>query len=177
MVLFGGSILCGGDVLAKAMQDNIAKKYVIVGGAGHTTETLRIRMHEEFPAIETKGKPEAEVFAGYLKYKYDMEVDFLECNSTNCGNNITYLLNLLKENKPIIHLALSSGLSATVDGARRVADELNKTSKNKVYVIDSLCACSGQGLLGMIIREKSKECSSIEELVEFVEMIKNKRNK
>ena len=98
MVLFGGSILCGGDVLAKAMKDNIAKKYVIVGGAGHTTETLRIRMHEEFPAIETKGKPEAEVFAGYLKYKYDMEVDFLECNSTNCGNNITYLLNLLKEN-------------------------------------------------------------------------------
>lgn len=82
--------------------------------------------------------------------------------------------NLLKENKPIIHLALSSGLSATVDGARRVADELNKTNKNKVYVIDSLCACSGQGLLGMIIREKSKECGSIEELVEFAEMIKNK---
>lgn len=82
--------------------------------------------------------------------------------------------NLLKENKPIIHLALSSGLSATVDGARRVADELNKTSKNKVYVIDSLCACSGQGLLGMIIREKANDCNSIEELVEFAEMIKNK---
>lgn len=82
--------------------------------------------------------------------------------------------NLLKNNKPIIHLALSSGLSATVDGARRVAEEINKTSKNKVYVIDSLCGCSGQGLLGMIVREKSKECNTIEELVEFTEILKNK---
>ena len=41
MVLFGGSILCGGDVLAEAMKNEIAKKYIIVGGAGHTTETLR----------------------------------------------------------------------------------------------------------------------------------------
>lgn len=81
---------------------------------------------------------------------------------------------LLKRNKPIIHLALSSGLSSTVDGARRVAEEINKTSKNKVFVIDSLCGCSGQGLLGMIVREKSKECDSVEALVSFVETIKNR---
>ena len=37
MVLFGGSILCGGNVLAEAMKNQAAKKYVIVGGAGHTT--------------------------------------------------------------------------------------------------------------------------------------------
>ena len=28
MVLFGGSILCGGDVLAQAMANQVAKKYV-----------------------------------------------------------------------------------------------------------------------------------------------------
>lgn len=98
MVLFGGSILCGGDVLADAMNHNIAKKYVIVGGAGHTTETLRIKMHQEFSEIETAKLPEAKVFAAYLKYKYNVEPDFMECKSTNCGNNITYLLDLLKEN-------------------------------------------------------------------------------
>lgn len=97
MVLFGGSILCGGDVLAQAMKNNVAKKYVIVGGAGHTTETLRRMMHEEFPEIETAGLPEAEVFAGYLKHQYGLVPDFLECESTNCGNNITYLLDLLRE--------------------------------------------------------------------------------
>lgn len=98
MVLFGGSIMCGGDVLAQAMQNNIAKKYVIVGGAGHTTETLRVKMHEEFPDIETDGLSEAEVFAKYLKHQYGLKPDLLECQSTNCGNNITYLLDLLKNN-------------------------------------------------------------------------------
>lgn len=97
MVLFGGSILCGGDVLAEAMKNGIAKHYVIVGGAGHTTETLREKMHEEFPAIQTAGLSEAEVFEGYLEYRYGLKADFLECASTNCGNNITFLLTLLKE--------------------------------------------------------------------------------
>ena len=98
MVLFGGSILCGGDILAQAMRNQIAKKYVIVGGAGHTTETLREKVHEAFPEIETSGLAEAEVFAAYLKYRYGLEPDLLECRSTNCGNNITYLLELLRKN-------------------------------------------------------------------------------
>ena len=99
MVLFGGSILCGGDVLAAAMKEHVAKKYVIVGGAGHTTETLRVKMHEAFPEIETGGLPEAKVFEKYIAYRYGLHADFLECRSTNCGNNITYLLDLLKENR------------------------------------------------------------------------------
>ena len=55
-VLFGGSILAGGDLLAQAIKDRIAKVYVIVGGAGHTTEALRQRVHNEYPAIETAGR-------------------------------------------------------------------------------------------------------------------------
>lgn len=95
MVLFGGSILCGGDVLADAMKHQIAKKYIIVGGAGHTTETLRIKMHAQFPEIETAGLPEAAVFEKYLEFRYGFHADYLECRSTNCGNNITYLLELM----------------------------------------------------------------------------------
>ena len=99
MVLFGGSILCGGDVLADAMRQRAAKTYIIVGGAGHTTETLRIKMHAEFPHIHTEGLPEAEVFEAYLEYRYGLRADFLECASTNCGNNITNLLELLEKNR------------------------------------------------------------------------------
>lgn len=97
MVLFGGSIIAGGDVLAAAMGENIAKKYVIVGGEGHTTPGLRQAVHNEFPSVNTHGKPEAEVFAGYLFAKYGLKPDLLECDSTNCGNNITFLLKLLEE--------------------------------------------------------------------------------
>lgn len=98
MVLFGGSILCGGDVLAEAMKRGVAEKYVIVGGEGHTTQTLRDRMHEACPAIETQGMPEAQVFSSYLRVRYGLTPDLLECDSTNCGNNVTYLLRLLREN-------------------------------------------------------------------------------
>lgn len=98
MVLFGGSIICGGDVLAHAMKNKIAGKYIIVGGAGHTTENLRQSVHQEYPAIMTDGLPEAEIFNLYLEAVYGLKADYLEKESTNCGNNITYLLALLKRN-------------------------------------------------------------------------------
>lgn len=98
MVLFGGSIQCGGDLLAAAMREGIASKYVIVGGAGHTTEALRRRINEQYPKIETDGLSEAVVFERYIETVYGLKADLLETESTNCGNNITYLLGLLKAN-------------------------------------------------------------------------------
>ena len=99
MALFGGSILCGGDVLARAIMAKAAKAYVIVGGAGHTTPTLRRKMQEAYPEIQTDNMPEAEVFAAYLKLRYGLAADLLETASTNCGNNITNLLELLEKNR------------------------------------------------------------------------------
>ena len=97
MALFGGSILAGAEVLAGAMREGVAKKYVIVGGAGHTTQSLRDEIHRREPSIETAGRPEAEIFAAYLARRYGLRPDALECESTNCGNNITNLLALLEQ--------------------------------------------------------------------------------
>ena len=133
MVLFGGSILCGGDVLAEAMKNQVAGKYIIVGGAGHTTETLRIKMHKEFPNIETANLPEAQIFAKYLKYRYGLEADFLECCSTNCGNNITFLLKLLEDNK-ISSNSIILSQDATMQ--RRMEAGLRKYVKNDVMIIN-----------------------------------------
>lgn len=97
MVLFGGSIVSGGDVLAEAMKNGVAEKYVIVGGAGHTTDALRQKVQEECPSIITERLPEAEIFNRYLEAIYGLEADYLETQSTNCGNNITFLLDLLQQ--------------------------------------------------------------------------------
>ncbi|HCY9046796.1 TPA: YdcF family protein [Enterococcus faecalis] len=97
LVLFGGSIIYGGDVLTEAMKNGVAKKYIIVGGVGHTTEALRKKFRKEMPQLDVDDLSEAEIFKNYLKLKYKLEPDLLECKSTNCGNNITYLLDLLKE--------------------------------------------------------------------------------
>jgi uncharacterized SAM-binding protein YcdF (DUF218 family) len=98
MVLFGGSIIAGGDVLAQAMRNKVAKTYVIVGGVGHTTQTLRDTVQNLYPDIKTKNKCEAEIFQAYLKNRYSLQADYLETGSTHCGNNITNLLALLEEN-------------------------------------------------------------------------------
>lgn len=96
-VLFGGSILAGGEVLADAMRADVARTYVIVGGAGHTTETLRERARAVWPCIDVApGAAEAEIFDAYLREYHGMSADLLETRSTNCGNNITYLLDLLE---------------------------------------------------------------------------------
>ena len=97
MILFGGSILAGGDLLAKAIREKIACIYIIVGGAGHTTQTLRHQVSSEYPSIETANLSEAEIFQRYLQEVYGFQADYLETESTNCGNNITNLLALLKE--------------------------------------------------------------------------------
>lgn len=133
MVLFGGSILCGGDVLAEAMKHQIAQKYVIVGGAGHTTETLREAMSREVPEIRTEGMPEAEIFQAYLEYRYGRKADLLECESTNCGNNITYLLRLLKNNcVPYQRIILTQ--DATMQ--RRMDATLRKHAGEEVEIIN-----------------------------------------
>ncbi len=98
MALFGGSILAGGDVLAAAMRAGVAHRYVIVGGAGHTTQTFRERVRGLCPDLDfDEGACEADVFAAYLRTRHGLEADLLERRSTNCGNNITYLRDLLAD--------------------------------------------------------------------------------
>jgi uncharacterized SAM-binding protein YcdF (DUF218 family) len=98
LILFGGSIAYGCDVVGKAISNNIAKNFMIVGGEGHTTESLRREIHHADPEIITTGKTEADVMSDYLKRKYDIDNILLERNSTNCGNNVTYALDVMKQN-------------------------------------------------------------------------------
>lgn len=98
-VLFGGTILEGGNVLAEAMKAQIADTYIIVGGVGHTTETFREVVSQNLDGVETANLTEAELLDLYIKKLYGLQADYLECQSTNCGNNVTNLLELLKKNK------------------------------------------------------------------------------
>ena len=107
-VLFGGSILCGADIFAEAKRNGLAKKYFIVGGFGHTTDTLRNRAQAFLPEVDCSKLFEAEIFQAYLKKYYNLKADYLETQSTHCGNNITNLLALLeKEGLPYARLILS----------------------------------------------------------------------
>ena len=98
-VLFGGSILAGAEVLAQAIEARVAKRYFIVGGRGHTTASLEDNIEQLGFSLSERNLSEAELFAAYVQEEYGLSVDFLETESTNCGNNITNLLALLKREK------------------------------------------------------------------------------
>ena len=54
----------------------------------------------------------------------------------------------VKEGKDVLHLGFSSGLSGTYNSMRIAAEELAEDyPEAKIIVIDTLCACLGEGLL------------------------------
>lgn len=79
----------------------------------------------------------------------------------------------LKEGKDILHLGFSSALSGTYNSMRIAGEELKEQYPDrKIIVIDTLCACLGEGLLLYYALKLKKEGKTIEETAEWVE--KNK---
>lgn len=97
LILFGGSIPQGCLEAGHAMQQQLAKRLLLVGGEGHTTESLRQKLHAACPELETAGRPEADIMADYLALRYGITDCLRETASTNCGNNVTYALELLRQ--------------------------------------------------------------------------------
>ncbi len=92
-----------------------------------------------------------------------------------CEQAKAHIEKFLKAGKDVLALNFSSALSGTHDGFLVAAKELLKRyPKRKIYVIDSLCACMGQGLLLDYALKKADEGASIEETRDFTEGLKLK---
>ena len=83
----------------------------------------------------------------------------------NVDEYIAHFTPFLEEGKDILHLTLSSGISGTINSANIAADELReKYPDRKIYIVDSLAASSGYGLLMTTLADKRDEGMSIDEL-------------
>lgn len=81
-----------------------------------------------------------------------------------------YFENFLKEGKDILHLTLSSGISGTVNSALIAKDTLQeKYPDRKIYVVDSLAASSGYGLLMDKLADLRDGGMDIEQLYRWTE--------
>ena len=78
------------------------------------------------------------------------------------------------KDKDVLYIAFSSALSGSCQSAMSAAQELNSQYENKVYVVDSLCASLGEGLLIYYANEFKKKGNSIEDTLKYVEDLKNK---
>ena len=86
-----------------------------------------------------------------------------------------FLQIYLNENKDIILLMLSSGLSGAMSAAQIAVKELKEDyPNNKIYIVDSLGASSGMGLLTMEMADRRDEGMSIDDLYKWTE--ENKLN-
>lgn len=86
-----------------------------------------------------------------------------------------YFEPFLKEGKDILHICLSSGISGVINSAhiaKRVLEE--RYPERKIYIVDSLLASSGYGLLMDAMADLRDEGKDIDEAYAWVEENKRK---
>ena len=91
-------------------------------------------------------------------------------SQVNVDEYINFWKPMLEEGKDILHLCLSSGISGTINSAVNAARILEEDYPDrKIYVVDSLGASSGYGLIMETLADKRDEGMDLEELHTWVE--------
>lgn len=96
-------------------------------------------------------------------------------SQVNVDEFTRYFETFLANGQDVIHLALSSGLSGSYNSARIAAELLTeKYPDRKLYVVDSLAASAGDGLLIDTLADHRDNGESIDDLYRWIEENKNK---
>ncbi len=81
-------------------------------------------------------------------YKKMQQGSETRTSQVNIDEYYDYFESLLKTGKDVLHITLSSGLSGSYNSARIAAADLReKFPEQKLYIVDSLAASSGYGLI------------------------------
>lgn len=103
-------------------------------------------------------------------YKAMSEGADTKTSQINADEYEKYFEGFLKQGKDLLHVTLSSGISGTINSALIAADNLKeKYPDRKIYVIDSLAASSGYGLLMDKVADLRDAGMGIDELKSWIE--------
>lgn len=140
-------------------------------------EALKDIPYVAFP-YECNGKTFVDDLGKSLPYKdfFNLIRDgkIFKTSQPSVQTYIDFFNENLKSGKDVLHVSFSSGLSGSYNSACLAADEVNENSENKVYVVDSLAASSGHGLLVYKAIDNQKEGMSIEDNINWIEDNKRK---
>jgi len=96
-------------------------------------------------------------------------------SQVSVGEYVEHFSKMLDEGKDVLHVCLSSGISGSYNSACIAKAELEeKYPDRKIYVVDSLAASSGFGLLLETLADKRDEGMDIDALYQWAE--ENKTN-
>ena len=88
----------------------------------------------------------------------------------NVDEYAEYFRGFLEQGKDVLHVCLSSGISGSYNSARIAAEDLREQyPQRKLYVVDSLNASSGYGLLMDRLADLRDEGMGIDEVYAWVE--------
>lgn len=88
----------------------------------------------------------------------------------NAAEFETYFEGFLREGKDILHLTLSSGISGVLNSANLARESLlERYPDRKIYIVDSLCASSGYGLLMDKLADLRDAGATVEETARWAE--------
>ena len=89
-------------------------------------------------------------------------------SQVNAEEYKAYFASFLKEGKDILHVCLSSGISGSINSAMIAKEELEEEYPDrKIYIVDSLAASSGFGLLMDKMADLRDQGMSLEELYQW----------
>ena len=103
-------------------------------------------------------------------YKAIEDGAMTKTSQVNTDQYIAHFTPFLEAGKDIIHVCLSSGISGTINSAKSAAELLKeKFPERKIYIIDSLGASSGYGLLMDYAADKRDEGMNVDECARWIE--------
>lgn len=103
-------------------------------------------------------------------YKAMEEGSMTKTSQVNVEEYVAFFKGFLDKGLDILHLSLSSGISGTFNSAMIAKNELEEEYPDrKIYVVDSLAASGGFGLLMKTLSDKRKEGMGIDDLYKWTE--------
>lgn len=102
-------------------------------------------------------------------YRRMLAGEDVKTSQVSIGEYADFFRKIFDEGKDILHLTLSSGISGSYNSACIAAEQVREEYPNrKIYVVDSLAASSGYGLLVDTLADRRDEGKDIDELYNWV---------
>lgn len=97
--------------------------------------------------------------------------DRCKTSAANADDYAEAMEAILKEGKDVLYIGFSSALSSTVQSARIAAEDLRQRyPEASIVIVDSLCACRGEGMLVYRVAKAAKEqAMTLEQAASFAE--------
>jgi DegV family protein with EDD domain len=133
--------------------------------------SLTMRFGDKEYKDDFKRSMDADTF-----YKFLKDGVMPTTSQANVNDFYNMFSEALNENDKVLYIGVSSGLSGTVSSANLAKNMIEKNGEGKIYILDTLTASLGQGLLLMKAVDMQRKGKSIDQVYEFLQKERYKLN-